>query len=569
MSRQDRAGRRAQGAGKKAAGVPLRHYQPLLAQVRYPLLAQSAGALLAGLVVYLAFPPPLRGVLPLQGSWWLAPLGTALFHSLLRGQRAGRAAWLGLLSGLGLFTPLLHFAAVAMGNAIGWAALTLTEAAYLSALGLAWALTSRLPALSSQTGWRASLWRLAAFTLLWCGVEELRSSWPLGGLPFGRLAFAAADAPMLPVAAYGGSIALTACLASLGAALAELALLLGTRQLRAALPVAACAGLAVLAPAYLPLDSQAQTGSIRVAAVQGNVAEDFEDAFGRALEVTTNHLEGTRGFVQDTGPGAVDVVIWPENSADLDPRDDPRSASLVQQAAGDAGAPVLVGAVRYGQDEHTGARIRYNDLLLWDPEQGPGEYYRKHQPVPFAEYIPWRDLVRKVTTQVDRIGVDLLPGTGGYTLEVPVAEQSRQVPLAVGICFEVAYDSALRAGVLEGGELIVVPTNNASFLYSSEATQQLAQGRVQAVVHGRAVVQVSTVGITALISPQGRVEQSTRAYTQAALVGQVPLRTSLTWADRLGPWPGLLLELGAGLLTAAGILGGVRDLGKRWRARRR
>lgn len=561
--------RHVRGRAADASGRARSCGQPLLAQVRHPLLAQSAGALLAGAVVYLAFPPPLRGALPLQGTWWLASGGIALFYSLLRWQQAGRAAWLGLLFGLGLFGPLLHFTAVAMGNPVGWVALTLTEAAYLSALGLAWAQTSRLPALRRQALWRASLWRLTAFTLLWCGVEELRSSWPLGGLPFGRLAFAAADAPMLPVAAYGGSVALTACLACLGAALADLVLLVRTNPPRAALPATACGVLVVLVPSVLPLDASAQSGSLQVAAVQGNVAEDFEDAFGRALEVTTNHLAGTRSFVQETGPGAVDVVIWPENSADLDPRDDPRAAAIVQQAASDAGAPVLVGAVRYSQEQHHGTKVRYNDLLLWDPEKGPGAHYRKHQPVPFAEYVPWRGLVRRVSAQVDRIGVDLLPGTGGYTLAVPAAGQDRQVPLAVGICFEVAYDSALRAGVVEGGELIVVPTNNASFLHSSEATQQLAQGRVQAVVHGRAVVQVSTVGLTALISPQGKVEQVTKAYTRAALVGQVPLRTSLTWADRAGRWPGLLLELGAGLLAGAGIVGGVKDIGPHRRARRR
>ena len=95
------------------------------------------------------------------------------------------------------------------------------------------------------------------------------------------------------------------------------------------------------------------------------------------------------------------------------------------------------------------------------------------------------------------------PGTGPQTLAIYAVSQNRDVTLAMGICFEVAYDDTLRNGVRQGGELIVIPTNNASFLSSSEAAQQLAQGRVQAVVHGRSVVQVSTVGITAIINPKG------------------------------------------------------------------
>ena len=93
---------------------------------------------------------------------------------------------------------------------------------------------------------------------------------------------------------------------------------------------------------------------------------------------------------------------------------------------------------------------------------------------------------------------------------------------------------------------------------STQAAQQLAQGRVQAVVHGRSVIQASTVGYTAIINPRGEVEQVTRPYTQASLVADVPLHSSQTVADRLGFAPGIVILVGAGLLLSAGILGQVR-----------
>ena len=328
---------------------------------------------------------------------------------------------------------------------------------------------------------------------------------------------------------------------------------------RRALPVLLCAALAaalLAAPRLLPLDTRAENGTVRVGAVQGNVATDFEDAFNRALEVTGNHAKATKQLAADVGPGSLDMVIWPENSADLDPRDYPASASIVDEAAQAVQAPVLVGAVPVVDD------IRYNDVLIWNPGDVSGKtthpYYRKHRPVPFAEYIPARSLVRRLTTQVDRVGIDMLPGTGSSTLTVPAVSQDREVTFAMGICFEVAYDDALRTGVRQSGQAIVIPTNNASFLDSGEAAQQLAQGRVQAVVHGRSVIQASTVGYTAIINPRGEVEQVTRPYTQASLVADVPLRSSQTVADRLGPVPGLIILAGAGLLLSAGIVGQVR-----------
>ena len=525
---------------KPHAGRPAPSGRP--GRLRVPrALTPVLAAALAGLAVTAAFPP--------IGLWWAAPVGIAVLLGSLQGRGTGAGAGLGLVFGLAFFAPLLHFTAVAMGNPIGWVALTLVQALYTAALGAAWALVGRLPALAGGPGaLRTAAVRTVSFTVLWCGVEELRSSWPWGGFPFGRLAFAMADAPMLPFAAYGGSIGLTLLVVLIGACVFEAVNAVRTRALLPALVASACAGLALAAPHALPVHTAAEDGTLRVGAVQGNVAKDFEDAFNRALEVTGNHAQATDQLAADVGGRSLDVVIWPENAADLDPRTHRSTADMIESSAQAVGAPIMVGAVLFEDD------VRYNDMVVWTPGQGAGSYYRKHRPVPFAEYVPLRDLIRRATAEVDRIGTDMAPGTGPQTLTVHAATQDRDVALAMGICFEVAYDDVLRDGVRQGGEMIVIPTNNASFLTSSEAAQQLAQGRVQAVVHGRSVVQVSTVGITAIISPRGVVEQQTRPYTQAALVADVGLRTSTTTADALGSWPGRVLSGSAAALVAAGIV---------------
>jgi len=525
---------------KPHAGRPAPSGRP--GRLRVPrALTPVLAAALAGLAVTAAFPP--------IGLWWAAPVGIAVLLGSLQGRGTGAGAGLGLVFGLAFFAPLLHFTAVAMGNPIGWVALTLVQALYTAALGAAWALVGRLPALAGGPGaLRAAAVRTVSFTVLWCGVEELRSSWPWGGFPFGRLAFAMADAPMLPFAAYGGSVGLTLLVVLIGACVFEAVNAVRTRALLPALVASACAGLALAAPHALPVHTAAEDGTLRVGAVQGNVAKDFEDAFNRALEVTGNHAQATDQLAADVGGRSLDVVIWPENAADLDPRTHRSTADMIESSAQAVGAPIMVGAVLFEDD------VRYNDMVVWTPGQGAGSYYRKHRPVPFAEYVPLRDLIRRATAEVDRIGTDMAPGTGPQTLTVHAATQDRDVALAMGICFEVAYDDVLRDGVRQGGEIIVIPTNNASFLTSSEAAQQLAQGRVQAVVHGRSVVQVSTVGITAIISPRGVVEQQTRPYTQAGLVADVGLRTSTTTADALGSWPGRVLSGSAAALVAAGIV---------------
>ena len=85
------------------------------------------------------------------------------------------------------------------------------------------------------------------------------------------------------------------------------------------------------------------------------------------------------------------------------------------------------------------------------------------------------------------------------------------------ICFEVAYDNLVRDTVRAGAQLIVVQTNNATFGYTDESVQQLAMSRVRAVESGRAVVHVSTVGVSALIRPDGSVIQHTQLFRTGVL----------------------------------------------------
>ena len=72
-----------------------------------------------------------------------------------------------------------------------------------------------------------------------------------------------------------------------------------TNEVSAARPTvaaAAAAGTLLLSPLVLPVESAPQDGTVRVAAVQGNVAEDFEDAFAAAIAEVGGRVEA-RGLL--------------------------------------------------------------------------------------------------------------------------------------------------------------------------------------------------------------------------------------------------------------------------------
>jgi apolipoprotein N-acyltransferase len=279
--------------------------------------------------------------------------------------------------------------------------------------------------------------------------------------------------------------------------------------------------------------------------VQGNVPRLGLDFNAQRQQVLRNHVDGTETLARKVAAGQAprpDLVIWPENASDVDPVDDPTAGDQITRAARAIGAPILVGSLLEGPGNH----VR-NVGLVWLPQGGPVDTYVKRHPVPFAEYVPLRSVARLVTTKVDLVRADFLPGDRAGVLRVG--------PASVGdvICFEVAYDNLVRDTVTGGGELIVTQTNNATF-DPDEAGQQLAMVRLRAVEHGRDAMMVSTVGISGFVTADGRVHGATAFNTPAAEVRELTLSRTRTLATRLGAGPEYVLLAAATVALAGAAL---------------
>ena len=115
------------------------------------------------------------------------------------------------------------------------------------------------------------------------------------------------------------------------------------------------------------------------------------------------------------------------------------------------------------------------------------------------------------------------------------------------ICYEVGFDGLVSSEVAAGANLLAMQTNDADFEIdgqTGESLQQLAMARIRAIENDRSVVVASTTGISAIIAPDGQLLASTRTWTRAEIEARVPLRSSMTLADRLGGWPEAVLAWG-------------------------
>ena len=498
---------------------------------RWALLISVAG----GLALYASFPP--------VGVWPLAVLGPALLVVALTGRSLRASFGCGLVFGLALFVPLLSWLANEAWYV--WFALAGALAVIFAVFAIGQRLLLRLPYWpAAVAGW-------------WVCVEAVRDRWPYA-FPWGRLAMSQSVAPDVRWVAVGGAPLLSFLIALTGAMIARAALCYlggsdppqtppapgGTHPPRPplgraarpprpswgpALAAVVTAGL-VLAGGLLPVDPTGGAPTVPVAAIQGNVprARNLPQLLNDS-EVTQNHVAATLKLAAEVKAGrlpAPGVVIWPENSTDQDPRQDPAIYAELAAAAAAVGHPILVGEVLQNPQRNVGQ--------LWVPGRGPTTFYVKRELVPFGEYIPFRGIISSFSSLPSLQPVDFTPGHQAVVFDVG------KIRLGDVICYEVAFDNLVRSEVTAGANLLSVQSNDADFEIDGqlgETEQQTAMARIRAIESDRALVYASTTGESTIIAPDGTLIAHSGVWQQAILDAPVPLVSYRTLADRVGAWP--------------------------------
>ncbi|MGL5810070.1 MAG: apolipoprotein N-acyltransferase [Nocardioides sp.] len=489
------------------------------------LVGRCLLALLSGLCLSAAFEPLAQP--------WLIPFSVAgLVISVYR--LPATRAWIpGVVYGIGFQFSLLWWM-----RAIGpdaWLALSGLEALFFAPLG------SALAVISAARYW--PLWTAAA----WVVTEELRSRFPFGGMPWGRLAYASIDTSVAGWLPWVGATGTGLVWATVGATMAWWAVE-GMRRRRLALAGALAVGGLIGLPMAIPY-SPSPSGEIVVAAVQGGVPGDGTDVLFDHRQVTANHVRATRALADEVADGRVeppDLVIWPENSTAVDPFTDPDVNAGIAQANAAIETPLLLGAIVQGVEPDQ----VLNQGILWDPDSGAADRYTKRHPVAYGEYIPFRRQLPWTANfgRLREIGRDMLAGVRTEPLTVDGTR------LANAICFDVAYDDGIGDQVRSGSDLITVQTSNAMFIETAQVDQQFAISRVRAIEARKYVVVAAMNGVSGVIDDRGNVVSRADLLVTDVLVERVPKLGRVTLGVRLGESIGYACLA----LTAIGLmLGGL------------
>jgi apolipoprotein N-acyltransferase len=270
----------------------------------------------------------------------------------------------------------------------------------------------------------------------------------------------------------------------------------------------------------LPAPSGNQ-GSASILAIQGNVPRLGLDFNARAEEVFNYHLKQTT-FALNQIDSTPDLIVWPENSVDVDPFQNPFVGQQISDIAKVHSVPIIVGAVLKTKNGPQNASI------MWDSNGRVVTTYIKRTLTPFGEYIPLRSLAQIVSPLTKNVK-DFIPGKEIITHSI---DKINVVPI---ICYEVINDANIQSSAARSN-ILVVQTNNATFADSGQSAQQLNITRIRAVENNRWVVSVSTTGVSAIIDHSGGIQQITKQNSASFLSGDVELSSGNSLAYRFGNW---------------------------------
>lgn len=484
-------------------------------------------AVAGGAVLDLAFPD--------VGLWPLAFVGVALSLLTLIGRSIGGSMLVGAAFAASFYLLHIEWITRYLGP-VPWFALAGVETV-LSAVAAAFlTLAYRwLPQLLPGA-WGRVLALPALVAAAWTAREQFLGSWPYTGFPWGRLGMSQSESPLAELSSWLGVSGLSFAMVFVTAAGIEAVRMRVWRHATLALPAVIGALVLVLIPQFPTVDA----GSMRVGAVQGNGPSGYFDE-REPYAVFQAQLDGTAPLIGED----LDVLLWPEGGIDADPIGNRSVGRALDDLSEELDAPLIVnGATERG--EHT-----YNTSLLWRAgADGPLAIHDKANPVPMGEYVPDRWFFEALAP--DLIGLiqrEYTPGTNAPFFDVD------GVGVGLAICFDVIYDDVIWDGANEGAQVYMFQTNNADFRGTDENLQQLGFARMRAIETGRSVVNISTVGTSQVIAPDGSVIDALAADKSGALLVDVPLRSGLTAGVVLGPavqW--LLGWLALPTLALCGIL---------------
>jgi apolipoprotein N-acyltransferase len=360
--------------------------------------------------------------------------------------------------------------------------------------------------------------------LAWCAIEYART-FLLSGFPWNLIAAAIVDyTPLVLFDRVAGPYAL-GVLILLPSTLAAWWIVARTRGLQSiavtALVVIVCfvwwaTGLVATKLIERPTAPRPSVAAL----LQPNISQEMRwDDANLALIFTRMTT-----MTDDALAHGAHVVIWPESTVPLSYARTDFYRDTIELASREHHADVILGSVA---EDPSDATKMWNAAFLVSDGRTIG-HYDKIRLVPFGEYVPLRKMLFFAHKLVRAVGEFEFGAK-----DTPLVGRFRYGP---AICYEVVYPQIPRTQVVHGANVLVTITNDAWYDGTSAPRQHLNQARLRAVETDRYLLRAATTGISAYVTPAGRIVEELAMNKQGTIYATFEPRATTTPYVRFGDW---------------------------------
>ena len=244
-----------------------------------------------------------------------------------------------------------------------------------------------------------------------------------------------------------------------------------------------------------------QKESVKVSLVQGNISQWQKWDVDQLLSILQIYRSETKRHWN------TDIIVWPEAAIPAYPRQVSFFLKNLDEEAKQHKTTLIIGIPIYQEKTEK----TFNGVIVMG--DGKGFYLKRHL-VLFGEYTP--PFFSAVIMKYFNIPLsDLNPGP---QCQLPLS--AKNISFAPFICYEIAYSREVLASLSEK-QFIVVVSDDSWFNGTIASSQQLQIAQMRALETGRYVLYSTNTGITAIINPQGKIQQSAPQDRQIVLSGEI------------------------------------------------
>lgn len=469
-------------------------------------ILHSLLAVFSGLLLSITFPCANMSLIAFIA---MVPLLLAI-----RNQSISRAFVLGLITGIVFFGILLFWiAGIRLYQVdqwllvIGWMVASIACALFIGVFA----------ACVSMWEMRKTRVFFLAPAIIWTALEFIRSHFPLEGFPWGILGYSQyQNLILIQTAELTGVFGISFLIVLINTAI--IGIISRTKNNWYGTGITVVVIIICLVWGNIKLGENLASGkTLKIAVIQTNIgieqSWDWEISREKIL-LMLNRL------TQKAAKSNPDLIVWTETAILSSPATSPWMKKRLSSITEQLNSYLLVGAPHMIEGNY------YNSAFLISSKGQIINRYDKIHLVPFGEMIPGEELfpfLRKI-----------FPQAGIYSPGKKYTVFNEPGKFCTLICYEGIFGDLTRRFIKKGSEFIVNISNDAWTRTKASYYQHLSMDVFRAVENRRYFIRAGNTGISAIIDPNGKIEQSVGVGREGIIISHIFLSKHLTLYSRRG-----------------------------------